>query len=63
MGQVTLDGASYDQYDPTALGRAIGYMPQTTELFAGTIAENIARMAIDWDSEDVISAAWCCRRP
>jgi len=56
-GQVTLDGAGYDQYDPTALGRSIGYMPQTTELFAGTVAENIARMSLDPDSEDVIAAA------
>lgn len=56
-GQVLLDGAGFDQYDTDALGSSIGYMPQATELFAGTVAENIARMAVYPDSDDVIAAA------
>ena len=42
-GEVRLDGATLDQWTPEALGRHIGYLPQSLELPAGTIAENIAR--------------------
>jgi ATP-binding cassette subfamily C exporter for protease/lipase len=38
------------------LGRYVGYLPQNIELFAGTIAENIARLD-EPDSELVIAAA------
>lgn len=44
-GTVRLDGADLAQYDPHALGRALGYLPQDVELFAGTVAENIARFS------------------
>ncbi len=52
-----LDGAALDQWDPEALGRHIGYVSQGVELFDGTIAENIARMAIEPDSAAVLEAA------
>lgn len=42
-GRVCLDGASLTQWDPDALGRYVGYLPQEVGLFDGTVAENIAR--------------------
>ncbi len=56
-GKIRLDGASLDQYDPTALGSYIGYLPQRVELFDGTIAENISRLAKDPDPAKIIAAA------
>ncbi len=56
-GSVRLDGASLDQWSPEALGRHIGYLPQDVELFAGTVAQNIARFEDPPDAEAVIAAA------
>lgn len=56
-GTVRLDGAALDQWDPDALGRHLGYMSQMVELFPGTVAENIARMAPEPDSAEVLRAA------
>ena len=56
-GAVRLDGAALEQWPAERLGRAIGYLPQTVELFEGTIAENIARFAASPDSDAVMAAA------
>lgn len=56
-GTVRLDGAALDQWSPAALGAHIGYLPQDVELFAGTVAENIARFDPDPASEAVVAAA------
>jgi PrtD family type I secretion system ABC transporter len=56
-GAVRLDGAALTQWDPDKLGRHIGYVPQTIDLFDGTVAENIARMSAHTPSEEVIEAA------
>lgn len=56
-GRVNIDGASLDQYDPEVLGGYIGYLPQSVTLFKGTIAENIARLALSPNSDAVIAAA------
>jgi ATP-binding cassette, subfamily C, bacterial PrsD len=56
-GGVRLDGALLTQWEPDTLGRLIGYLPQECELFAGTIAANIARLDPAPDPEAVIKAA------
>ena len=56
-GHVRLDGAAIQQWDSETLGRYVGYVPQSVELFAGTIAENIARFEVGASSELVIAAA------
>lgn len=56
IGTVRLDGADLESWEKENIGQYIGYLPQDVELFAGTIAENIARMGIP-DSEQVIAAA------
>jgi ATP-binding cassette subfamily C protein len=55
-GTVRLDGSNLLHWDPQQLGRHIGYLPQDVELFAGTVAQNIARFQ-DIDDEAVIAAA------
>jgi ATP-binding cassette subfamily C protein len=57
QGQIRLDGATYDQWDPASLGKFIGYLPQKVELLAGTIGRNIARFDPDAKTADIISAA------
>jgi len=42
-GTVRLDGAEITQWSLETLGQYLGYVPQDVELFAGTVAENIAR--------------------
>ena len=56
-GKIRLDGATFEQWDPDALGRHIGYLPQDVELFAGTVADNIARFEADPDAEAILEAA------
>lgn len=56
-GKVRIDGASLDQWSSETLGEHIGYLPQDMELFAGTIAQNIARLEPSPASEKVIAAA------
>jgi ATP-binding cassette subfamily C protein len=56
-GQVRIDGAALDQWSAEALGPHIGYLPQDMELFAGSVAQNIARFDPAATSEAVIAAA------
>ena len=56
-GEIRIDGATFDQWDPERLGASFGYVPQTVELADGTIAENIARFDPDASSETIIAAA------
>jgi PrtD family type I secretion system ABC transporter len=56
-GKVRLDAAALDQWLSEMLGRHIGYLPQDVELFAGTVAQNIARFQQGDDPDLVIQAA------
>lgn len=56
-GKIRLGGAAIDQYGREALGRHIGYLPQSVQLFEGTVTENIARMSVTPDDEKVVEAA------
>ncbi|MDB5751721.1 MAG: type secretion system ATPase [Ramlibacter sp.] len=55
-GTVRLDHVDLAQWDREELGPWLGYVPQDVELFAGTVAENIARLG-DVDSEQAVLAA------
>ena len=56
-GQVRLDGASLDQWTARDLGSHIGYLPQSVDLFPGTIGENIARFEPNASSAKILEAA------
>ncbi len=56
QGAIQLDGKHFQEWDPNRLGKHIGYLPQSVELFSGTIAQNIARLA-KVDDRAVIAAA------
>ena len=57
IGEVRLGGALINHYSADDLGAHVGYLPQDPMLISGTIAENIARMALEPDSEMVVAAA------
>jgi PrtD family type I secretion system ABC transporter len=56
QGNIRLDGGDMNSWPSDRLGPYIGYLPQDIELFAGSIADNIARLD-EPDSEKVLKAA------
>jgi PrtD family type I secretion system ABC transporter len=56
-GHARLDGGDVSLWDPSRLGKYIGYLPQDVELFSGTVKDNIARLSPQLDEAAVIEAA------
>lgn len=56
-GAVRLDGAELDQFNEDQLGQHVGYLPQDVSLFDATVAENIARLEPEPDSQKILAAA------
>jgi PrtD family type I secretion system ABC transporter len=56
IGSIRLDGTDLSNWSRSELGPWIGYVPQDVELFDGTVADNICRLA-EPDGEAVIAAA------
>lgn len=55
-GAVRLDQAALSQWNTSALGSLIGYLPQEVEFLPGSVAQNVARLGHADDAE-VIRAA------
>jgi ATP-binding cassette subfamily C protein len=57
QGAVRIDGAAFEHWPPEIIGPDLGYVSQAVDLFDGTVAENIARMAAEPDDGAVVRAA------
>ncbi len=56
-GTVRLSGVDIHKWHSEDRGRYVGYLPQESELFEGTVADNISRFQEDVDHDDVVAAA------
>lgn len=56
-GTIRLDGVDLAHWPAERLGRHVGYLPQDVALFAGSVAENIARFDPEARAEQIIAAA------
>ncbi len=56
-GTVRVDGTDIQNWEPTQLGRHIGYLGQDVDLLPGTIKQNIARLNPQPDDQAVLAAA------
>lgn len=58
VGTIRLDGTDMSTWSRREIGPWVGYVPQDVELFDGTVADNIARLADpDAEAQAVIAAA------
>ena len=60
-GSVRFDGAELDQWENHRRGLIVGYLPQSVELFDGTIGANISRFDSSASSDAVMKAARLAR--
>lgn len=56
-GEIRLDDADVRHYSPAQLARHIGYLAQNPEIFAGTIAANIAGFDLSVSDDAIVAAA------
>ncbi|NOU07699.1 MAG: type I secretion system permease/ATPase [Hyphomicrobiaceae bacterium] len=56
-GTIKIDGTPLQQWNTEDIGQHIGYLPQDTELFSGTVRDNIARFRTDVSDDEVFAAA------
>lgn len=56
-GRVLLDGADIAQFSRAELATWMGYVPQETVLFAGTVRDNIVHRHPDATDDDIVDAA------
>lgn len=56
-GYVALDGVDVRKWQPAQLGRWLGYLPQTVDLLAGTVAQNISRFSDQPNEAAIVEAA------
>jgi PrtD family type I secretion system ABC transporter len=56
VGHVRLDGVDIHRWDREELGEHVGYLPQTIDLFGGSVAANISRLR-EASPESIVAAA------
>lgn len=57
-GAVLIDGLAQTQYEPSELRRGIGYLPQTPELFTGSLRENLVIGQQNASEEEIARALY-----
>ncbi|MEP3244253.1 MAG: ATP-binding cassette domain-containing protein [Sneathiella sp.] len=56
VGRISVDGVDLRQIDPLELRKSIGYMPQYSELFHGTIRQNLLLAASTASEQQILEA-------
>jgi ATP-binding cassette subfamily C exporter for protease/lipase len=56
-GRVSIDGAELHQWERTQFGEVVGYLPQLSIFYDGTIAQNISHFAEAASDDAIIAAA------
>ena len=56
-GSISFDGSPLQHWAEEDAGRFLGHLPQAVELFAGTVAQNIARFDPEASDEAILKAA------